>query len=304
MPSIQARLFGRLVRLIVKRKDWGGREGLPRRARRIFGAPRIAQWWAARDMKIEQVFRNGIRGEWLMRASGHDRSAIILYIHGGGYVSCSPQTHRPISCALARRTGFRVFSVDYRSAPENPFPASIKDVFAAYRRLTETEPDTPIALAGDSAGGGLVLITMMKARDARLRLPSCGVCFSPWTDMTGSGGSVRANAERDQMFYPSTIEQFADVYLRDHDRSDPLVSPVFGDQSGFPPMLFHVSSTEILIDDSRRIHEQIIESGGDSTFELFDGMFHGWQMAAGLIPEADLSLEKAAAFIRSHTNAW
>jgi acetyl esterase/lipase len=121
MPSVQARVFNLIVRLIVKRKNWGGPQRLTRRARKIFGAPRISQWLATRDMIVTPVNENGLRGEWLERKAGHD-SSIVLYIHGGGFVSCSPATHRPISAALARTTHFRVFCVDYRLAPEHPFP--------------------------------------------------------------------------------------------------------------------------------------------------------------------------------------
>lgn len=302
MPSIRARVYGRIVRLIVKRKDWGGPEKLTRRARRIFGSPRILQWWAARDMTITPVNETGVRGEWVIPKKAGGEPAVILYIHGGGYVSCSPSTHRPISSALARLTGLRVFSVDYRLAPENPFPATIDDVFKAYRWLIDREKAS-VALAGDSAGGGLVLTTIMKARDAGLPIPACGVCFSPWTDKTNSGDSVMTNALNDLMFYPRTADQFADAYIGDRDRTDPLISPLFGDFHGFPPMLFHVGSTEILVDDSRRVHEAILRAGGESTFKIYEGVFHSWQMGAGLIPEADASLREAAGFIREHSLA-
>ena len=230
-------------------------------------------------MTIESV-QGVIRGEWISKQGRSDNAGIIFYIHGGGYVSCSAGTHRPVTCWLARQTRLAVFSVNYELAPENPFPASVEGVLGAYRWLTETHPGIPIAIAGDSAGGGLVLTTIMRARDTGLPMPFCGVCFSPWTDMTGSGESVQRNRDRDEMFYPSTIDQFADVYLGDHDRTDPLASPVFGDFDACPPLLFHVSDSELLVDDSRRVHEKILETGGESTLEMFDGVFHGWQIGA------------------------
>jgi monoterpene epsilon-lactone hydrolase len=140
----------------------------------------------------------------------------------------------------------------------------------------------------------------MKIRDEGLRMPSCGVCFSGWTDLTGSGDSVKKNADRDQMFYPNTIDQFANAYTSDGNRQDPLASPVFGDFADFPPILFHVGSTELLVDDSRRPHEAIRMTGGNSILTVFEGVSHGWQMGAGLIPEANRSLLEAAEFIKMH----
>jgi acetyl esterase/lipase len=301
MPSIRARIFNFLVRLVVKRHDWGKDEyELANRARRIFGAPRISQWLAARSVNISQINEHGVRGEWL-RAEGGDDSAAIMYIHGGGYVACSPRTHRPITAALARMTRLPVFAADYRLAPENRFPAAIDDVYKAYKWLVAQSEEKPIILAGDSAGGGLTLSLALKLRQAGERMPTCIVCFSPWTDLTGSGVSERTNAEKDAMFYPENIRAFADAYVRDaSEKENILASPVFADVAGLPPVLFQAGSTEVLADDSRRIHEKMIAAGIGSRLEIFDGVSHVWQMTIGIIPEARKALQNTADFIREH----
>ena len=302
MPSLQAKLFGPVVRVIMKRKNWGPDEfALTRRTRRILGAPRISSLLAGKAVRVSNVDEEGVRGEWLEPKAGTGGSGVVLYVHGGGFVSCSPATHRPITAAMARATRLAVFAIDYRLAPEHRFPAGLDDVVAAYRWLRKKYPSEKIAVVGDSAGGGLTLSLCLRLRAATESLPAAIVCFSPWTDLTGSGESVEANGDRDRMFYPKTVHDFAKAYINDEsDLTHPLASPVFADLRSFPPALFHIGSTEILVDDARRIHENIIAAGGRSELEVFDGVFHCWQMGAGLIPEADDSFRKAAAFILHH----
>lgn len=303
MPSIQARIFNPIVRLLVKRHYWGADEyALARRARKVFGSPKVVSWIAARTVKITAAEVIGIRGEWVEPKTAASEG-LILYIHGGGFVACSPASHRPITAALARATKMKVLSVHYRRAPEHRFPAAFEDVYTAYRWLAgKTEPKR-IAVAGESAGGGLTLSLLLRLRDEGLPMPACAVCFSPWTDMTGSGESVLANAETCHMFYPENVVQFARAYLSNESEvTDVLASPVFADFHGFPPVLFQISSTEALVDDSRRVHKKILAAGGSSTLEVYDGIFHGWQMAAGLIPEADQAIRSAAEFIQKRTS--
>ena len=302
MPSIRARLFNLVVSLIVKRHDWGKDEyELANRARRIFGAPRISQWLAARTVNISRIAQDEITGEWL-KADGCDTSATIMYIHGGGYVSCSPRTHRPITAALARMTRLPVFAADYRLAPESRFPAAVNDVYTAYKWLSAHNNGNPIILAGDAAGGGLALALALKLRETGEQMPACIVCFSPWTDLTGSGLSERTNAKKDAMFYPENIRDFAAAYIsKPGDKNNILASPVFADITGLPPVLFQVGSTEVLADDSRRIHEKMIAAGRESKLEIFDGVSHVWQMTIGFIPEAKKALQNTADFIREHT---
>lgn len=304
MPSLQGRLLNAASRSFIRRRYGNDEYALAKRARLIWGSPRFWQWLHSRGMNIEKVDETGVGGEWLEteNAEQRERQKTLFYIHGGGFVSCSARTHRPITATLARLTGFRVFSLKYRLAPEARFPAALDDAFAAYEWLLGQQNIEParIALAGDSAGGGLVLSLLLRLRDADLPLPACAACFSPWADLAGSGESVRTNAERDDLFYPENIPEFARAYLGEAAAENPFASPVYGDFSDLPPILFHVGSTEILLDDARRIQQKIRASGGASELEIYEDIFHCWQMAVGFVPEARDSLVKAAAFIRRH----
>lgn len=301
------RLFSRAVRLMLRRRDWGTPTALAARARRLFGAPGPYRWLRTRGLRLEQVDARGVRGEWLSTKQSDDAhagGATILYIHGGGYVSCSPATHRPITSALAKRTGARVFSTEYRLAPEHRFPAAISDVVAAYRWLIKSgvEPGR-LAVAGDSAGGGLALALLLILRDAREPLPACAVLFSPWTNLTGSFASCRANDGKCWMFRPENMEQFARTYLGDVAATDPRASPAFGNLRGLPPMLLQVGSTELLLDDSREVADAVRNVGGSADLEIFPDVFHCWQMLDGLVPEAGEALGQAADFIATHTSS-
>lgn len=303
MPSLRARLFSAGYRALIRRRNWGADErAVVRRARRLFGTPPPLQWLRTRGLRVEPVGRDGVSGEWLTH-EGRGRG-VLLYMHGGGYVSCSAATHRPITAALARLTGLRVFSLEYRLAPEHRFPAALDDALDAYRWLLGQGLDgEEIALAGDSAGGGLVLSTLLRARDAGLQSPACAVCFSPWTDMTGAGASVSANDGRCAMFRTASIGQFAPAYLGGASPRDPYASPVFADLRGLPPLLLQVGSTELLLDDSVRVHEKILAGGGASRLEVYEDVPHCWQMLDGFVPEARASLAQAAEFIRGHVRA-
>ncbi len=298
MPSLQAQFFNHAVSLLVKRQSWGRDElAVARRARRIFGSPKLIRWFYTLGLRLQTVDEKGVRGEWI--ETKQPEQAVILYIHGGGFVSCRAATHRPITAALARLSGFRVFALDYRLAPEHRFPSALDDAFAAYRWLLDKNISaSKISLAGDSAGGNLVLGLLLRLRDSGLPLPACAACFSPWSDLAGTGDSVRANADLCAMFYPKNIAEFAAAYLGEASALNPHVSPVFADFSDLPPVLFQVGSTEVLLDDSRRIHEKIQACGGASRLEIYDDVFHCWQMLDGFVPEARAALRQAAEFIR------
>ena len=295
-PSWQARCCTVVIRLLMRRARWGGdAEKLARRARRVFGAPNPLQWVRTRGVRIEPV-RGNVRGEWVT-ADRADRGT-ILYMHGGGYVAGSPATHRPITAALARLTGRRVFSLDYRLAPEHRFPAALDDAFAAYRWLLGRgiAPST-LALAGDSAGGGLVLALALRARDEGLPQAACGICLSPWTDLDGTGESLTRNNGLCATFRPENIAEFAQVYLGPVTTKEPYASPLYADLGGLPPLLFQVGSEELLLDDSRRVHDKVLRAGGSSTLEVTGGVFHVWQMLDGFLPEAREALVRVASFL-------
>ena len=295
-PSWQARCCTVVIRMLMRRARWGSdAEALARRARRVFGTPNPLQWLCTRGVGIEPVRRGDVRGEWVTAARAGQ--GVILYMHGGGYVAGSPATHRSITAALARLTGRRVFSLDYRLAPEHRFPAALDDALAAYRWLLGQgiAPGT-LALAGDSAGGGLVLALALRARDEGLPQAACGICLSPWTDLDGTGESLIANNGLCATFRPENIAEFAQVYLGPAAATHPYASPLYADLHGLPPLLFQVGSEELLLDDSRRMHEAVRRAGGTSTLQVTDGVFHVWQIFDGFLPEARTALIAVADF--------
>jgi len=295
-PSWQARCCTVVIRVLMRRVRWGGdAEKLARRTRRLFGAPNPLPWLRTRGVRIEPV-QGDVRGEWVT-AAGADRG-VILYMHGGGYVAGSPATHRPITAALVRLTGRRVFSLDYRLAPEHRFPAALDDALAAYRWLLgQGIAPSRLALAGDSAGGGLVLALSLRARDEGLPQAACGICLSPWTDLAGSGDSLTRNNGVGAMFRPENMAEFAQVYLGPVTPKEPYASPLYGDLRGLPPLLFQVGSEELLLDDSCRVHEAVRGAGGRSTLQVTCGVFHVWQMLDGFLPEAREALLRVADFL-------
>jgi epsilon-lactone hydrolase len=301
MPSWQARIAAVVVRALLRRHDWGSGYALARRSRRLFGAPRAFQWFVVLGLRRELVRVGGVRGEWLVPPAA--RPGVILYLHGGGFVSCSAATHRPITAALARHAQRAVFSADYRLAPEHPFPAALDDVLAAYEWLLGTGVSaSAIALAGDSAGGNLVFALALRLRDTGRPKPACIVAFSPWTDLASTGATVQANDGQDAMFHQENLFAFASTYLADALPDNPTASPAYGVVSDLPPILLHVGSTELLLDDARRLHAEVCRAGGTSHLAVYDDVPHCWQMFAPLVPEATESLRAAATFIGQHLN--
>jgi monoterpene epsilon-lactone hydrolase len=293
------RLVDRYVRTVIRRHDWGAEEALALRARRHFGAPRALQRLARARLHHRVVTNGQVRGEWL---SGPDPGpGVLLYVHGGGYVACSAATHRPLTAHLARLLRCRVFSTDYRTAPEARFPAAFEDVLATYKWLcTDGARGQPIAVAGESAGGGLVVALAQHARDAGWPAPACLVALSPWTDLAGTGPSIHENNGRCAMFRPGNIAAFAAVYLAGAAADDPRASPLYGDTAQLPPVLLQVGSTELLLDDARRVHERIVARGGTCRLTVYDDVVHGWQLLVPFVPEATVALAEVASFVRPH----
>jgi acetyl esterase/lipase len=195
-----------------------------------------------------------------------------------------------------------VFAPAYRLAPEHPFPAALEDAERAYRWLIRlgVSPGT-LALAGDSAGGGLALALLIRIRDDQVRLPACAVLLSPWTDLTGSGASVRENDGKCAMFRPENLTAFAACYAAPASWMEAGVSPLYGRLDGLPPLHVHVGAEELLRDDAVRLHGAIQSSGGSSELVVYDGVFHGWHMLDGLVPVAKRALERAARFVQVMT---
>jgi len=227
----------------------------------------------------------------------------ILYFHGGGNVYGSPEAVLSLTAQLVVKTGFRAFSPDYRLAPEHPFPAGIQDTLSAYRALLDdgTDPST-IALAGDSAGGGLTVTTCLAARDAGLPLPAVIVAFSPGLDATRTGQSMDTKAGIDPIFTRAGVERTGAMYLAGQDPRQPLLSPaVMAHLTGFPPMLLQVGTNEILLDDPTRLAARATTAGVDVILDITADVPHVFQsFAGGPLDEADQALDRAALFIGQH----
>ncbi len=246
----------------------------------------------------EMIDANGVPCE-LQMPDGGSADAIVLYVHGGGYVAGSIGSHRNLTGHLALQLGCPVLSVDYRLAPEHPHPAPVEDSVAAYRWLLDQGHSADrIAIAGDSAGGGLTVATLMKLRDLGLPLPAAGVSISPWVDMAGTGESMVTRSDRDPMVSGPDIRRLAGVFLGpDGDLADPLASPLDGDLSGLPPLLIHVGDDEVLLSDSERLAHKARTSGVDVTLEVWPEMIHVWHSMAGLFPEADDGVARVAEYL-------
>lgn len=297
--SWQAALCAAMIPLLVRREHWGDERALARRARRLFGAPRWYGHWRAHGLHRESSTHPRIAGEWLHPPGA--RTRVILYIHGGGFVSCSAASHRPITSQLARRARASVFALDYPLAPESRYPSALDAVVEAYRWLvTDVVPPGRLAVIGDSAGGHLAVSLLLRARDESLPLPACAVALSPWLDLTGGSPSVETNNGRCAMFRPRNMADFARAYLGSTAQPDGYAAPLRCELRGLPPLLFQVGSDELLRDDAVRMHEAIQRVGGVSELQVFDGMFHGWHMLDGLVPEARIAMQQVAAFLDAH----
>jgi acetyl esterase/lipase len=252
-------------------------------------------------VRYEPTTIGGVPAEWALTSAAPSASGtgpVMLYFHGGAYCIGSVATHRGLVGRLALATGMRVLSLDYALAPEHPFPAAIDDAVAAYRALLAQGIDPKrIVLAGDSAGGGLTLATLLALRDAGAPLPAAGVCISPWLDMTGSGDSWRTRAAEDPMIGEHGLDRFSRLYLASADPRNPLASPVFADPKGLPPVLIHVGTAEVLLDDSTMFAKRARDAGVDVTLEVWDDMIHVWHAFAPALPEADRAISRIAEYL-------
>jgi acetyl esterase/lipase len=287
-----------LVRAWSKRRPPQTHAALAQQARGIFGTPRAisALWRVGRDLAVEQT-HCGVACE---RVAARNARATLLYLHGGGYVAGSPQTHRPITFTLTRLLSADTYVPDYRLAPGHPFPAAIDDAFDCYRALSERTPaDTRLVLAGDSAGGGLAIATAIRARDAGVRLPSVILTFSPWIDLTpGREPHLRKRERFCDMFYAESFAAYADAYLQGADPRRDLASPLYAKLEGLPPLLIEVSDSELLYEEAIQLRERWTAAGNIVELAASAGLPHGWQMLTPFLPEARESLVRAASFVR------
>jgi monoterpene epsilon-lactone hydrolase len=259
----------------------------------------LAQFQPAADVICQAVDAGGVPAEWIT-APGAEQEKVIYYLHGGGYTMGSIATHREVVSRLSRAAGARALLIDYRLAPENRFPAALEDAKAGYRWLLSTGvKPSQLVVAGESAGGGLTVATLMTLRDSHLPLPAAGICMSPWVDMECLGKSMVTNSSVDPNVRQEDLKMNAEAYLGEADRRTPLAAPIYGNLKGLPPLLIQVGTAEILFDDATRLAERARLDSVDVVFEPWEEMIHMWHVFP-MLPEGNQAIERIAEFMRNH----
>jgi len=295
MQSIKSRFFYHLVKYSISRNQ---KRQLSITAMRAAEARRVMKM--PRGVLSEEANVGGLRGEWHRPASG-DGASILLYLHGGAYVVGSFKTHRSLGANLAKVSGFSTFVVNYRLAPEDPFPAAVDDAIAVYKALKEEFPEASIAIAGDSAGGGLSLALAISLKERGLPAPVAMALLSPWTDLSLSNATHATKAKVDP-FFPNTsvLRGAARAYAGGNSLTHPLISPQFARLQGLPPTLIHVGELETLLDDSLLIAKRLHAAGVNVIVHVFPRMWHVWQAFAGHFREADESINEIGEFLKRY----
>ena len=254
---------------------------------------------------VTPVDANGVPGEWVTVAES-DPDRRLLYVHGGGYVIGSPVTHRRLCEGIARAGGCAVLNLDYRLAPEHPFPAAVDDAVSGLRFIQEHGPNgggaaDAVFVAGDSAGGGLTLAALLAARDRGVDRPNAAIGISAWTDLAITGETIQTRADADPLLTDaSMIRNMAGAYLGGAEPTDPLASPLYADYAGLPPLLLQVGDAEVLLSDTTRVAERARAAGVDVVEEVWDEMFHVWHAFAPMLPEGQQAIDRIGEFINQH----
>lgn len=292
--SLRSHLLRRAVRWLIEPCISGTAPVAQRRAR----LERTIRWTSLPLPVCTQVERatfRGVPGEWV-RQPRIARQRTVLYLHGGAYAIGSPNVYREYMAQMARQWKAHVAVIDYRLAPEHPFPAAVDDAIAAYQSLLESGvPPSELVVAGDSAGGGLSLACVLRARELGLPMPAALVVVAPWTDLTMAGESMQKG--RDDMLVTERLRAAAADYLGDAAPTAPLASPLHADLRGLPPTLIQVTDTEILYSDAIRLDAALRQAGVRSDLRVWKGLWHVWPLFAGKLPEADAALREAAEFL-------
>lgn len=295
--SIQAPLLRFIIR-IGARGEVSKRTLAKRRQSASFGAGLIRP---PRGTVIVPESAAQVPARWITSSqAGSER--VLLYFHGGGWVYGWTQFHALFVGQLTRASKARAMAVDYRLAPEHPYPAALEDCVRAYRSLIDRGvPPGRIVLIGDSAGGNLTLVTLLALKGTGLPLPAAGICLSPVTDLAAKRDASVRNVRKDVVLNPASMKFFHESYLDGQDPHDPLISPVYADLIGLPPLLIQVGGDEILLDDAEKLAAQAVQAGVDATLHVYPGMWHVWQLFAPFLPEAEKAVEEIGQFVQSHT---
>jgi acetyl esterase/lipase len=245
-----------------------------------------------------EVEAGGVPAIWA-EPEGGSRDRVVQYVHGGGYVIGAAEYYRKFTGHLAKAIGCRVLNVDYRLAPEHPHPAAVEDSTAVYRWLLEQGiASGHIAIAGDSAGGGLTVATLLSIRAAGLPMPAAAMPLSPWVDMEGTGESMTTRADRDVLVSRDMLKGMVDAFLQGQDARDPLAAPLHADLNDLCPLYIQVGDDETLLDDSVRLADRARQAGVECRLDVFPEMQHVFQMAAGNMPEADEAIRRLAEWVQ------
>ncbi len=260
-----------------------------------------AMFPGAPDVNVESAKGCSVSAEWVIAPTA-DVSRTILYLHGGGYVIGSVATHRGLAARLSRAAAARVLVIEYRLAPENPHPAAVEDAVAAYRWLIATgAKPARMAIAGDSAGGGLTVATLVALRDAGEPLPATAVCLSPWVDLEALGESMTTKAGVDPIVQRDGLLGMAALYLNGASPRTPLAAPLHANRAGLPPLLVQVGGDETLLDDSKRLVQRARAASVDATLDVWKDMIHVWQLFAPTLREGQEAIERIGDYVRKHT---
>jgi monoterpene epsilon-lactone hydrolase len=295
MLSLQVRLLEMYFRFQHAFAPKGGEVDVP--AERLELDKLGAMFKLPKGIKCVREIVDGVPAEWLVPPVVSN-GRVVLYLHGGSYICGSPDSHRSLAANIAIASKARALVIDYRLAPEHPHPAAVEDAVAVYKWLINGQVDPRhLAVAGDSAGGGLALALLVSLREKKVPLPAAGVCLSPWTDLAFTGESWKSKAAVDLIIYAYKELAFAKMYLGGLDPRTPLVSPLYADLKGLPPLLVQVGTNEVLLADSRRLVDRAKESGVNAVIDEWEKMQHVWQFAASFIPEGRRAIAGIGEFI-------
>ncbi|UCG62171.1 MAG: alpha/beta hydrolase [Candidatus Zixiibacteriota bacterium] len=299
MRSLRSRLFRLAVKYWMSPK-FNAHTTVRQQRKALEGFAKLSMLPA--ETRLEAFSIGKMSADWVSVGDTLDDCA-VLYLHGGAYSIGSLNTHRDIAARVSRASKVKTLLIDYSLAPEHAHPAAVEDVAEAYRWLLKNgfSPQN-IVIAGDSAGGGLAIAALVSMRDAGERLPAAAVCLSPWTDLAGTGESITSLAHGDPFLTPEWLQFMANNYAADDDLRSPLISPIFADLHGLPPILIQVGSDEILLSDSTRLADRAREADVDVRLEVWEGMWHVWHFFGGLMPEAKRAINDIGIFIHEHVS--
>ncbi len=299
MGTVPASEQARAVHQLLREQRAAAGRSVPSRAEQLAMAERISDSTTEPPgVTYDDVVAGAVPAQWVT-PEGADARRVLVYFHGGGYCFCSMHSHRKLAGHLARAAGCRALNVDYRLAPEHPHPAALTDAFAAYRWLLATGVEAgDVVVAGDSAGGGIAVALLVKARDEGVPLPAAGVLLSPWIDLAMTADSITTRAEVDMRQDPAGTKWCAQLFLAGQDPRDPYASPLYADLTGLPPLYIQAGDWDILADDAHRLTDRARRAGVDVRLDLFPEMLHAHQIWAGNMPEADDAVARIGDYVR------